>query len=444
MKKVDLTKGNVFKVILRLAIPIMSSSILQFAYSIIDMFWVGKLGSDAVAAIGTTSFLISLGYSILSMIVIGVSVRVSQSIGSGDIHKVKEYLNIGMITTLVIGSTYALIVFLCRDLFVGFFVVNDISLFNQTKSYLSISCIIFIFSVFNILYSRVSNSFGNNKLALKISILGIVLNIILDPIFIYILKIGVDGAAIATLISQIIMFLLFTLIKSSPFRYDFKEKISLEKTLDVIKLGIPMAMQRSLFTLVNIVLAKFIADFGVYAMAAQKIGIQVESITLMVIGGINGAISAFTGQNFGKGSVERINKGYNSALIIGGVYAIITTIVFLVIPEKIAGIFVSQKETINITANYLRIIGSVQIFSAIEVISNGVFTGIGKPKIPALISIIFTILRIPMALVLINLFGVTGIWISIAISSTLKGITAILIYKIKTEKEILSKLTIVK
>lgn len=439
MKKVDLTKGNVFDVILKLAIPIMGSSFLQFAYSIIDMFWVGKLGSNAVAIVGTTSFLISLAYSISSMVIIGVGVKVAQSIGKGNTKDVKEFINIGIILTLLIGIIYSGIVFIFRNILVSIFVINNNVLLAQTKSYLSISCIVIVFSILNIMYSRVLNSFGNNKLALKISMTGIIINIILDPILIYGLKIGVNGAAISTLIAQVIMFLLFNLIKSSPFKYDRTQSLSMEKIVMVIKLGFPMAMQRSLFTLVNIFLGRLVAEFGVYAMAAQKIGLQVESITYMIVGGVNGAISAFTGQNYGKGELERVDKGYNSGLIIACTYAFITTIIFLVIPNKIACLFVSQKETIKIASDYLRIVGLAQIFSAMEVISNAVFTGLGKPKIPSLISITFTTLRIPMAILLASIFGVIGIWMSISISSFLKGITAMTIYKLNTRKKLLSE-----
>ena len=195
-----------------------------------------------------------------------------------------------------------------------------------------------------------------------------------------------------------------------------------------------MAFQRVLFTIINILLAKIIAIFGANAIAAQKIGVQIESITYMIIGGFNGAVASFTGQNFGAKKYERIKEGYTSSLKIGIIYALFTAILFIFLNRPIIMLFIKEEETIHIASSYLKAVAFSEIFSAIEMISNGLFTGIGKPKIPAIISIVFTSLRIPLSLILIKPYGINGVWLSIAISSALKGIIAYLVYHIKLEK----------
>ncbi|HLR34205.1 MAG TPA: MATE family efflux transporter, partial [Tissierellales bacterium] len=175
--------------------------------------------------------------------------------------------------------------------------------------------------------------------------------------------------------------------------------------------------------------------FGSDAIAAQKIGVQIESVTFMIIGGLNGAIASFTGQNFGAKKYDRIVKGYNTSLTIGIVYAISTSIVFILLPEYLVKIFINDPSTIEIASMYLKIIAYSQIFSAIEMVSNGMFTGLGMPNIPATISIIFTVLRIPMALVFIKYFDVNGVWLSISVSSVLKGIAAYIMYILKVRKD---------
>lgn len=187
--------------------------------------------------------------------------------------------------------------------------------------------------------------------------------------------------------------------------------------------------------MVNIVLARIISIFGSDAIAGQKIGLQIESITFMVIGGLNGAVSSFTGQNYGAKKYDRIIQGYRASIKIGMIYALVTSVIFLLVPQYLAGIFIIDTNTIEIASMYLQIIALSQIFSAIEMVSNGMFTGLGMPKIPANISIIFTVLRIPMALVFINYFGVNGVWLSISISSVLKGIAAYTMYRIKIRKD---------
>lgn len=270
MKKIDLTKGNVKKVILTLALPIIGSSVLQLTYNLVDMLWVGGLGSDSVASIGTSSFFIGLGYSINALVIIGTGIKVAHSVGQKDEKQVKEYLNSGLFLNFIIGLIYSIIIIVLGGNFISFFNLNNPLVERQGYLYLLFSAPMMFFAFFNLLYIRVLNSFGNNKSALKISDFGIVLNIILDPILIYTFKMGVSGAAIATLFSNIVMFILFNIKGKKMLTFDFKLGIKKERVIEIIKLGFPMAFQRVLFTFVNIILAKIIATFGSDAIAAQK------------------------------------------------------------------------------------------------------------------------------------------------------------------------------
>lgn len=435
MKKFDLTKGNVLRVLITLAIPIMGSSFFQFAYNIIDMIWVGKLGSNAVASIGSSSFYIGLGNSINALVVIGTGIKVAHSIGEKNDKDVKGYISSGIILNLFIGLIYAAILIIFGKDFIGFLNLGNSIVEKDAYSYLLISVPTLIFTFYNSLFIRIFNSFGNNKSALTINIIGILINIVLDPIFIYTLNLGVNGAAYATLIGTFIVFILLFINGKNILKIDLKEKINLKKIKEISILGVPMSFQRVLFTLVNIILARIIGGFGSDAIAAQKIGLQIESIIYMVVGGLNGAISSFVGQNFGAKKYERINEGYNKALTIGIIYALFVTLTFTLIPETLIKLFIREEKTIRIASEYLRIIGISQVFSTIEMISNGVFTGVGKPKIPAFISIVFTVLRIPMAIILIRYLEVKGIWYAISISSILKGITACAVYRLKVGRE---------
>lgn len=431
MKKLDLTKGNVTKVILSLAIPIMGSSLLQFSYNLVDMLCVGSLGSNAVASIGSSSFFIGLGYSINALVVIGTGIKVAHAIGSKNDLDIKKYINSGVLLNLIIGLIYCSVLIFGGKVLIGFLKLNNPEVEIKAYWYLVINGPNMLFIFFNTLYTRILNSYGNNKSALKINAIGIIINIILNPIFIYVFKLGVIGSAIATLISNIILFLIFRYRGKHIFRYDFNISIDLDKIKEIIVLGFPMAFQRVLFTLVNIVLARIIAIFGSDAIAAQKIGLQIESITFMIIGGLNGAVATFSGQNFGAKKLDRVLQGYKSSIKIAVIYSIITTMVFIFCPEFLSKIFIRDSNTIKLSSEYLRIIAISQVFSAVEMVSNGLFTGVGEPKIPAYISIIFTTLRIPMALLFVNFIGVSGIWLSISLSSVFKGITAYILYIVK-------------
>ncbi len=153
----------------------------------------------------------------------------------------------------------------------------------------------------------------------------------------------------------------------------------------------------------------------------------------MVTGGLNGAVASFIGQNYGAKKYDRLHKGYHTALGVGMVYAALSTLIFWAFPEQLAGLFVKEQATIAIAAGYLRIIAYSQIFNAMEMVSNGFLTGIGRPKIPSYVSIIFTALRLPMAYFCIRYLGVEGIWWSITLSTALKGSVLVGIYLFKIQ-----------
>lgn len=442
MKKIDLTEGKVISVITALALPIMGSSFLQFANNLIDMIWVGKLGSLSVASIGSASFFVGLGYAINSLVVMGTGIKVSHSVGEKDDSGIKHYINAGLLINLILAIVYGLILIFGGEGLIGVLQLNNPIVEKDAYLYLVISGPIIFLTFFNALYSRIQGSFGNNKTAFKINTVGVIINIILDPIFIYTFNLGVSGAAMATLVATIVMFILYKIKSRGLIEYKRKIGINYLHIKEIIKLGSPMAFQRILFTLINIVLARIIAVFGSDAIAAQKIGVQIESISFMVVGGLNGAVASFTGQNFGAKKFHRIKEGYKSAMRIGIIYSGSIAIMFWIFPEILTRIFVQEQLTIDIAIGYLQIIAFSMIFNAIEMVSNGLFTGMGKPKIPSIISIVFTVLRIPMALILSRFIGLQGIWWSTAISSILKGVISYLMFRYEERKGLLNAKTI--
>ena len=430
MKKNDLTNGNELTVISLLSLPLIGSSLLQFLYNFIDMLFVGGLGADAIAAVGSASFFINLGYAFQAMIVVGGGIKIAHAMGKKNEQEISSYIGNSLILNLTIGIITLLFLLLFGNFLLDFLNLHNELVQQNAFQYLKVSGFMLLFSYFNTFFIRMFSSFGNNKQSFYISALGLMLNIILDPIFIYVCEWGVLGAAIATLIAQIVMFCLFLYLAKNVLFHKNIVKMSLQKSVEIIKLGIPMSTQRVLFTAINIILAKLIASYGTDAVAAQKIGLQIESITFIVMGSLNGAISSFIGQNFGAKKFPRITKGYRVSLILGILYALLTTVIFITLSEELARLFTRDQETIEIASAYLKIIGLSQIFMSMEMISTGVYTGIGMTKIPSVISIVFTLLRIPLAIILTPSLGVNGIWWSIAISSFIKGILSVTIFKI--------------
>ena len=181
MKQIDLTKGKVLTVIAELALPIMGSSLMQFTYNIIDMMWVGKLGSDAVASIGSSSLYVNIGNAINALAVIGTGIKVAHAIGEKNDHEVREYVNAGIIINLIIAVIFGLVLILFGKDFITFLNLQNTYVEKNAYYYLVLNAPILFFAFFNMMYTRILGSFGNNKIAFKINALGVFLNIILDP-----------------------------------------------------------------------------------------------------------------------------------------------------------------------------------------------------------------------------------------------------------------------
>jgi putative MATE family efflux protein len=279
------------------------------------------------------------------------------------------------------------------------------------------------------------NSYGNSKTPFWISSIGLISNIILDPIFIFYFGMGVRGAAIATFISNFVVVALFFSFLFRKYKYfvdGFKPRLDILKKL--IKLGIPVSIQRTLFTSIAIVLGKIVASFGAEGISAQRIGLQIESISYMTAGGFQGALSAFVGQNYGAGIYERIRRGYFKGVGIIVFLALFISFIFYFEADSLVAIFIDKNEVVEIGASYLKIIAFSQIFMVMEITTVGAFNGIGKTLVPSINSIVFTGMRIPMALFLVGIYGINGIWLSITISSIIKGSSLLTFFCINLKK----------
>jgi len=428
VKHVDLTQGKVATSLLKLSLPIIATSLLQMSYNFIDMLLVGRLGSEAVASIGLVSFLMGMVQSIQTMVIVGTGIVVAHAIGSKDEKRQHQNINAGFRLSLGFGILLSLAMLLMGPAYFTFMDIGNPYVENLANAYLRASVPGLFFTFLNLWYARVYNSFGLNKKAFNISAAGFIINIILAPILIYGLSWGVVGAGLSTFGANLVMSGLFFFDSRKLFSLDLKMPIQRSTYYKVLRLGFPISIQRVLFSVVNIILGSMITSFGAEAIAAQKIGLQIESITYLVGFSLNNAAASFSGQNYGGGHYNRIKEGVRVTISMGSLYAILTSAILLAFPETLARFFVDEPQTVEITANYLRFMGATQIFMMVEIIYNGVFVGLGLPKIPAINSIIFTVVRVPLAMLFISWLGVNGIWLSISISMFFKGCTATVIY----------------
>lgn len=435
-KQIDLTTGGITEKLLKLALPIMGVSFIQMAYNLIDMIWIGRAGSEALAAVGTAGFFSWLAEAFILITKLGVSIKVAQSIGEKKHDKVKHYIVSALQMNCIIALLYGSFLIFFNKQLIAFFHLGSAHVEQMGRTYLiTVACgMLFFFS--GPVFTGIFNGMGDSKTPFKINTIGLIVNIILDPILIFgcfgLPKLGVFGAALATVIAQFTVaasFVIVILKKKSP---DFSLNIWVKPngTLmgEMARIGLPGALQSGLFTSFSIIIGRIVAVWGPGAIAAQKVGAQIESITWLTAEGFAVAMASYVGQNYGAGKKERIEKGVHITLWLAAAVGIFSTCVLIGGREQLMHLFITEKETVGIGMSYLAILGVSQLFMCLEITITGAFNGLGRTYLPNSISIIFTGLRIPLALLLSSRYGLIGVWMSISGTSVIKGILLVGVY----------------
>lgn len=428
--KNDLTEGNILKKLIILALPIMGTSLIQSAYSMIDMIWVGTLGSRAVTAVGTAGFFTWFAFAFITIPQIGAAVGVAQSVGRKNIKETKSYIRHSIQMNIVLAIIYGVTMIIFRKQLIGFFNIKGDDIEKMATTFLAIVSMGMVFFFLPPVLTAIFNGHGNSRTPFRINVIGLIINIILDPVLILGLgpfpRLGVPGAAAATIFAQFVVTItIIYIIRKNTDYFDnvnFLQKPDWKHIAKIVKFGLPVAVQSGVFTLIAMIIARILARWGSTPIAVQSVGSQIESITWMTAGGFETALSAFVGQNFGAKKWDRIYKGYFTALGIITIFGVMTSCLLIFFPGPIFSVFISEKTVIKDGIIYLKILGISQIFMCLEIISAGAFNGLGRTIPPSIVGTVLNVMRIPGALLLSMGLGLSGVWWSISLSSILKGL----------------------
>lgn len=437
-KRMDLTKGSIIPTLVKLALPIMGTSFIQMAYNMTDMIWIGRVGSSAVAAVGTAGFFTWLAMAFIMISKIGAEIKVSQTIGAHLYKETKGYVQSALQINIVLAIIYMFVLLIFKAPLVGFFNLGDQEIIQMSYTYLEVMALGMIFYFLNPVFTAIFNGSGDSKTPFIINTIGLVFNIVFDPLLILgfgpIPALGVLGAALATVVAQIVVSLCFIVImiksRATYLKVNLFAKPDFKSMKTLCSIGFPGALQSGLFTLISMTLGRLVAAYGPVPIAVQKVGSQIESISWMTAGGFSTALGAFVGQNYGAKQYERIQKGYQTtvALAIGlGVFA---TLLLVFAGKPIFSFFLPEAEAIEQGEVYLKILGYSQLFMCIEITTQGLFNGLGRTYIPSIVGIVLTGARIPLAYLIAQpqFLGIDGVWWAITISSVAKGIVLVGIY----------------
>lgn len=420
----------------------MATSFVQMAYNLIDLAWVGRLGSESVAAVGAMGMLVWMIHSIALFSKISAEVAIGQSIGIKRFDKATIYASHTTTIAIILGALFFIIFLTKPHLFVAFFKLSPaISL--EAASFLRIISfsIPMIFLILN--FSGIYVGSGRSDLPFYYNATGLILNIVLDPLLIFglgpIPAMGTQGAAIATCFSQLVVLVLFIwhLKKRKGVFGDFPFLIKLKSsyTKNIFKLGFPVAAMNIFFSLINMNLVRIASIHGGHlGVTSQTTGGQIEGVTWNTTQGFATALGSFVAQNYSAGRMDRAKKAYAFTLKTMLSFGVVISIAFMFYGTHIFSLFIPEREAYLAGGDYLFVLGISQIFMMLELTTQGMFNGIGRTSPPAIISMTFNAVRIPLAMFLATSMGVNGVWWAITLTTIFKGVILTLWFQMVQSK----------
>lgn len=433
----NLTQGKIFSQILFFAIPVIIGNLLQELYNVVDTLIVGQtLGEIKLAAVGSTSSLNFFALGFFIGLSAGCSVITSQHFGAGNINQVKKsvaaHILIGVVGSLVLTVAFV-------------FLVNPfLTLLGTTKEtydyasrYLTIIYLGIPATMLYNLTASLLRSVGDSKTPLYLLLFSSVLNVGLDLLFIIVFKWDVAGAAIATVISQLISAVLccvYICIKVKlllPTKECFRD---IRKMIfDELKVGCPMGLQNSVISIGMMVLQYFVNQFGSYAVAAYTIGNRVQLLIQNPMNSMSTVIATFAGQNEGAGKYDRIKKGVNYCLILCIIYSIVVGTLSMLFATQITGIFTSgsTQQTIDYAVQFIFWNCPFEWSLGMLFIYRGTIQGLKNGIIPMIGSLIEVLMRICTPIILSSLIGYASICVAGPAAWTASMLLMLVVYYVK-------------
>lgn len=433
----DLTRGPITKTMLAFAGPLILGNLLQQFYNIADTFIVGRfLGSQALAAIGSSYTLMTFLTSILLGLCMGSGAVVSIQYGQKDPDKMKNSIFISFCIIALVTLVLMVAVFTLIDPIIHLLQV-PVEIYDLMREYL---WIIFMGIGFTFLYNYCASllrAVGNSMIPLIFLLISAVVNIALDLFFVIDLQWGVGGAAAATVIAQglsAIGILLYTLLRFPQLLPQREHRHFAPWAIrNIFQYSFLTCLQQSVMNFGILMVQGLVNSFGTNVMAAFAAAVKIDSFAYMPVQDFGNAFSTFVGQNYGACRTDRIKKGIKSAVTVSALFSIAVSAVVFIFAGPLLTIFIDPSETqiIAIGSEYLRIEGAFYCGIGCLFLLYGLYRAINRPGMSVVLTIISLGTRVLLAYVLsaIPSIGVTGIWWAIPIGWFLADLYGLVYYK---------------
>lgn len=425
----DLTQGGILRKILMVALPIMGTQLLQMTYNLTDMFWLGRMERSvtAVASSGLAGMFLWLGMALLLVGRVGSEVGVSQNLGAGNRAEAGAFAEEAARLGLILGGVYGLVLLGFARPLLSLLQVQEQDVLDNASGYLRIVALGEPLVYASAALTGGFNGSGNSRLGFLANAAGLLVNMVLDPVMILWLGWGVRGAAIATLIAQIIVFAVMLLTakrhRLRPFpQFRLLGRLHWARTRQILGWSLPVSLESGAFTALAMVVTGMVSSgYGADAVAVQRVGSQIESLSWLVGGGFASAVTAFIGQNYGARKWARIRRGYHISLAALLLWEGAVMLLLMLGGRALYSLFLREPHLQQMGQEYLFILAFCQPAMALEGVGGGAFRGIGRTLPPSVSSILSNLIRPILCWVLAQRFGLNGFWMGITLSAILRG-----------------------
>lgn len=428
----DLTEGGITKTMLLFALPMIAGNLLQQFYNIADTWVVGHfLGKNPLAAVGSAYTLMTFLTSILIGLCMGSGALFSNLFGERDFERLHRFIAQSFWMIGAIALVLCAVVFLWIDPILTLLRVPG-DVYGLLRDYLWVIFMgipaVFLYNYFACLLRAVGDS------ATPLVFLGVsaVLNIVLDLLLVAVWPMGVTGAAVATVIAQVISGIgiaIYTLLCRPALRVSRRHlRLNIAALHEIMQFSFLTCAQQSVMNFGILLVQGLVNTFGTNVMAAFAAAVKIDSFAYMPAQDFGNAFSTFIAQNYGAGKTERIRRGSRSAVLSSSIFCLLISAVVFVLAEPLMQLFVSARETevIRIGAQYLRMEGAFYIGIGLLFLLYGYYRAIRKPGMSLVLTLISLGLRVMLAYALAPLMGEVGIWISVPIGWAVADLTGFL------------------
>ena len=414
MKKTTImTEGSIWKKLLMYSIPLILGNLFQQLYNTVDSIIVGNyIGSEALAAVGSSGSIINLLIGFCVGASAGAGVVIAQFFGAQD----KEGVRKAVHTTLAIAIAAGVVMTVVGILLVPFLLRamgTPEEVFGQAVTYLQVYFGGIFFSVIYNMSAGILNAVGNSRRSLIYLMIAAVSNIFLDLLLVVVLKMGIVGAALATDISQLLscIFILLFLTRSQEiYRVRLREIRFYERMPSkIIKIGLPTGIQHVVISFSNVLVQSSVNSFGAAAMAGFAAYIKIDGFNILPVMSFSTAATTFTGQNIGAGKYDRVKRGMYVSLAMGIIYTIATGILLLIFAPQVIGVFTDNQDVVTYGGYIMKFFCPFYWSLAILHVLSGTIRGTGHTLEPMLVILfslcVFRVIWITAALSIAHQFS---------------------------------------